>query len=99
MAILAAVGLLSGLVLAQFFKAFVLLPSTVAGLVSIVITDLAVGHSLNRLMIGCACVAFALQFGYLLGVVLRGLLVSAQSHSFTAGSSGLRSRSPASRRR
>jgi hypothetical protein len=99
MAVTAAVGLFMGVALAQFFRAYILPPATMLALIFAVIADLADGRSLIHVLVACLFVAFALQVGYLLGALLRGFVVPAEPHSFTAGSVGLRSRLPASLRR
>jgi uncharacterized membrane protein YbjE (DUF340 family) len=99
MAITAAVGLVLGVLIAQFFRAFVLPMATLLALLFVVGADLLSGRSLVHIMIECLSVSFALQCGFLLGILLQGFTIPAGLRSDMAGSVGLRSRLPASKRR
>jgi hypothetical protein len=99
MAITAAVGLLVGVVLAQFFRAFVLPVATLLALLVVVAMDLLSGRSLVHIMFGCISVSFALQCGFLIRILLQAFVIPPGRPSVTAGSVGLRSRLPDPRRR
>jgi hypothetical protein len=79
MLVIALVTLCLGAALAQFFRVFVLVPSTIVGLVLLVVAGLFSGHGLLYATLESALLAFDLQLGYLVGYFVKRLIEDARA--------------------
>jgi hypothetical protein len=75
MIVIGAFGLCFGVALAQNFKVFVLIPSSVVAISIVLILEFAKGNYFVDALLACVEVIFALQFGYLAGLPIRCLFV------------------------
>ena len=67
-----------GAILAQYFKAFVLVPSCVTALfLSIVLESMLGNYSAHSIVVGVLAAA-GIQLGYILGLVIRQLIAASR---------------------
>jgi hypothetical protein len=67
-----------GIALSQFFKVYVLAPTTIAGLAALIWLEAASGHSVAHALGAVVLVSFALQSGFISGTFLGGFVVRAK---------------------
>jgi hypothetical protein len=82
MTMVAAFGILIGIILAQFLTAFALAPVTAIAIAATVIGESVGGRSLLQTAIACLCVAFTVQCGFLLGAFFRSVVSPIEPRSF-----------------
>jgi hypothetical protein len=74
-----------GIALAQFFRVYVLAPTTIAGLGGLIWLEVASGHSLAHTLAAVVLVSISLQSGFLSGIFLGGFVVRAKKPFIASG--------------
>jgi len=65
-------ALVFGMLLAQFFRVFVMLPALVLASGGAIVMEAAGGSSIVNILASALCVTISLQLGFCLGIVIRG---------------------------
>jgi len=78
MVVVGAFGLILGVVLSQYFKVLVLIPSSLCATTIVFFLTLYRAYHLIDTLIICAEVVFALNIGYLIGLSSRLLFIKEQ---------------------
>jgi hypothetical protein len=78
MVILIMIGILVGAVLGLRFKVLVLVPVVCGALAVVVVNGIARGDGLWQLVLAMTVIAISLQLGYVLGIVVRFVMVAAR---------------------
>ena len=66
-------GLGFGVILAQCFKAWVLIPAVAIIAAAYALVEVFEGYGLGHALLASLCLAFALQVGYFLGLSIRSV--------------------------
>jgi hypothetical protein len=89
MVVAAALGLAAGILLAQYFRALILVPMTVLALAATAFSETINGQSPLRTILTSLFVALALQLGFVCWVFLKGFIQASQANEpFSAISEG-----------
>jgi hypothetical protein len=81
MVVVTGLGLALGIGLAQFFRAFALVPTIMVAGAGTALIEAAGGHTVVYALLASLCVAFALQLGFLSGVFFNGFVVRSRRSS------------------
>jgi hypothetical protein len=66
-------ALVIGVALAQFFRALVLIPTTIVALIGIISHEAARGHTVFHTLMATLSIAVAIQVSFLFGAFLKGI--------------------------
>ena len=74
MVVIATVIFALGIILAQFYRVFILAPATIVVVLCVSIVEMVGGHSAVHAFLSCSLAAFALQSGFLAGSSLNHVI-------------------------
>ena len=80
-------GLAVGIALAQFFRAYVLIPATVVALAGSLLYEAVRGHAVAHALLASLSIALALQSGFFVGAFLNGIGLYGKAPHLTLRSS------------
>ena len=68
-----AMGVAAGIACAQFYRAYILIPATIAELIGIVMNEAVLGQTVTHAILASLSIALALQSGFFIGTFLNGI--------------------------
>ena len=82
-----AMGGAAGIVCAQFFRAYVLIPATIVVLFGVLMNEAARGQTVTHVILASLSIVLALQSGFFFGAFLNGIGLYGKARYLTLRSS------------